>query len=626
MKRKLVTLLLSLACLLGAGGFAACNEEESSSTGGGNSSSVATNDSSSSQAVGWGNSFTYETAYAEAQSLGYAGSLEEFIALISGTDGKDGVNGTNGKDGVNGTDGKDGINGVTPHIGANGNWWIGETDTGVKAEGKDGSNGSNGSDGDDGTNGVTPHIGANGNWWIGETDTGVKAEGKDGEDLTACAHANKGEWVVRLASTCESIGVQTQACGDCGFVEYAFTPAENHTFSAYYLEKNDTHHTQLCTTCGEFIVSAHFFGEDSACDVCGISFTSGLAFTLNNDNASYSVSNGTCEETCVVVPALYNGLPVTAVANSGFADSAVSEITIPSSVTKIGWHAFYNCSSLTNVSIPDSVTYVHTDAFYGCSNAIQTDGDVQYVDKWVVGCNTDVESVSLRADTVGIANYGFSGCSSLTAITLPDSLTVIGDYAFRNCAALASATLPDGLTSIGWEAFYQCYALTAISIPASVTEMGSYAFYKCTLLSSVTFSENSRLTAIAGSAFSACSSLSSIAIPSGVTTIGEYAFSNCTGLTSITIPSNVTTIGNYAFRNCAKLSSITIPSSVTKIGSCAFYGCTGLTSVTFENADGWFVTTDETATSGDGVTVTDATQNATYFTDTYRDSYWKRTI
>lgn len=87
--------------------------------------------------------------------------------------------------GEDGVDGEDGSDGITPHIGGNGNWWIGSSDTGVKAEGKDGadgSNGSNGVDGKDGSDGVTPHIGDNGNWWLGSSDTGVKAEGKDGID------------------------------------------------------------------------------------------------------------------------------------------------------------------------------------------------------------------------------------------------------------------------------------------------------------------------------------------------------------------------------------------------------------------------------------------------------------
>ncbi len=112
-------------------------------------------------------------------------------------------------EGKDGADGKDGNDGQTPYIGENGNWWIGDTDTKVKAEGKDGADGNdgqtpyigengnwwigdtdtkgkaegkNGADGNDGNDGQTPYIGENGNWWIGDTDTKVKAEGKDGAD------------------------------------------------------------------------------------------------------------------------------------------------------------------------------------------------------------------------------------------------------------------------------------------------------------------------------------------------------------------------------------------------------------------------------------------------------------
>ena len=75
-----------------------------------------------------------------------------------------------------GDDGKPGKDGETPYIGENGNWWIGFTDTKVKAAGTDGKDGEKGEDGE------TPYIGENGNWWIGETDTGVKAVGTDGAD------------------------------------------------------------------------------------------------------------------------------------------------------------------------------------------------------------------------------------------------------------------------------------------------------------------------------------------------------------------------------------------------------------------------------------------------------------
>ena len=103
----------------------------------------------------------------------------------------EGQDGAAGPAGENGEDGKDGADGQTPYIGENGNWWIGDKDTGVKAEGQDGADGAtgpagpageNGEDGKDGADGQTPYIGENGNWWIGDKDTGVKAEGQDGAD------------------------------------------------------------------------------------------------------------------------------------------------------------------------------------------------------------------------------------------------------------------------------------------------------------------------------------------------------------------------------------------------------------------------------------------------------------
>lgn len=84
-----------------------------------------------------------------------------------------------GETGATGADGAAGEDGITPHIGDNGNWFIGETDTGVAAQGETGATGEAGADGEDG---VTPHIGDNGNWFIGETDTGVAAAGTDGQN------------------------------------------------------------------------------------------------------------------------------------------------------------------------------------------------------------------------------------------------------------------------------------------------------------------------------------------------------------------------------------------------------------------------------------------------------------
>ncbi|MBD5213508.1 MAG: leucine-rich repeat protein, partial [Bacteroidales bacterium] len=99
-------------------------------------------------------------------------------------------------------------------------------------------------------------------------------------------------------------------------------------------------------------------------------------------------------------------------------------------------------------------------------------------------------------------------CSSLTSVTIPNSVTSIGYCAFSDCSSLTSITIPDSVTSIEAGAFYDCSSLTSITIPNSVTS-------------------------IEGSTFYGCSSLTSITIPDSVTSIEGSAFSYCTGLTSI---------------------------------------------------------------------------------------------
>ena len=130
----------------------------------------------------------------------------------------------------------------------------------------------------------------------------------------------------------------------------------------------------------------------------------------------------------------------------------------------------------------------------------------------------------------------------------------LGGYAFYGCSVLTNLTIPSSVTSIGESAFEYCRSLTSLAIPSSVTSIGK-------------------------SAFEYCRSLTSLTIPSSVTLIGWYAFQGCSGLTSLTIPSSVTSIGYSAFKGCSGLTNLTIPSSVTSIGESAFSGCSGLTNL-----------------------------------------------
>ena len=256
---------------------------------------------------------------------------------------------------------------------------------------------------------------------------------------------------------------------------------------------------------------------------------------------------------------------------------------------------------------------------------------------------TSLTSITIPDSVTSIGTRAFQNCTSLSSITIPDSVTSIGDYAFYLCTSLTSITMPDSVTSIGGNPFSTCNSLTAIEvgadnsnyssedgvlfnndktiiigypngktdpnyvIPDSVTSIGDAAFGGCTSLTSITIPDS--VTSIGDFAFQNCRSLTSIIIPDSVTSIGRYAISNCTSLTSITIPDSVTSIEEYTFWVCTSLSSITIPDSVTSIGRGAFHVCTSLTSITIpdsvtsiEDYTFWDCTSLTSITIPDGVT------------------------
>ena len=209
--------------------------------------------------------------------------------------------------------------------------------------------------------------------------------------------------------------------------------------------------------------------------------------------------------------------------------SSLSSINIPNSVTSIGESAFSGCSSLSSINIPDSVTRIGDAAFFGCSSLTKTNY-TGTIDKWTeidFGGNPTYYSRNLYINNqlvtkanlttaTKISNYAFTGCTSLTSINIPDSVTSIGGGAFSDCTSLTSINIPDGVTSIG------------------------------------------------DSAFDGCSSLTSINIPDGETSIGWRTFCGCSSLTSINIPNSVTSIGDDAFSDCSNLSDVFYSNSDTE--------------------------------------------------------------
>lgn len=215
-----------------------------------------------------------------------------------------------------------------------------------------------------------------------------------------------------------------------------------------------------------------------------------------------------------------------------------------------------------------------------------------------------------------IGEDAFQDNTTITSVTIPDSVTEIGANAFAGCTNLTSVnyiggdwsklTIQSGNPAVedaakdaaneqlfDFEFILNNTAVVVISykgtaadvtIPSRykgkpVTVIDPVAFYNNSAVTSVTIPDS--VTAIPDYAFGFCSQLTNISIPNSVTFIGFSAFNSCTSLKSITLPSSLSTIQSYAFYNCGNLKTIRIPVSVTSIGNCAFDVCPSLMTVTY---------------------------------------------
>ena len=145
-------------------------------------------------------------------------------------------------------------------------------------------------------------------------------------------------------------------------------------------------------------------------------------------------------------------------------------------------------------------------------------------------------------------------------------LTGLNKGAFCNCTSLTSVTIPNSVTTIGGSAFDGCSKLV-YKVKENLKYLGN--------------SENPYLYLVGVIS----TSITEANIDNNCRFIGSCAFYGCSGLTSVTIPNSVTSIGGYAFRDCSGLTSIMVPYSVTSIGYGAFEGCTWLDKIYYKGSE-----------------------------------------
>ena len=390
------------------------------------------------------------------------------------------LKGLPGKDGKDGKDGTNGTNGATPRIGDNGNWWVGNTDLGVKAQGAPGQKGQDGQPGRDGQNGTTPRIGDNGNWWIGNEDTGKPARGtqgqkgqdgqpgRDGQNGVAPRIGDNGNWWVGNEDTGKPArGAQGERGipgvngrdGNNGFTPY-IGPNGN-----WWVDNRDTGKPAR--------------GENGTPGQKGQDGVAGSKILAESR-----------------APQATDG-----VKGDYFIDKAAKIFYGPK--TASGWPS-------TGISLTGNP--VVTEDY-----RLSPDGKT--LEKWL---NKKTRYIDMNADpklseVEKIANKAFDDREAdydLSTIIVGDKVTELGIFTFSKCTRLRRIELPDGLITIGKGAFDACFNLQYINIPETVTNLGEQAFTNCTKLKTIT-------------------------IPKGISSFGKRTFAGCTALRTLTLENPV---------------------------------------------------------------------------------------
>ena len=235
-------------------------------------------------------------------------------------------------------------------------------------------------------------------------------------------------------------------------------------------------------------------------------------------------------------------------------------------VTAIADYAFRDNKSLKSIDL-GSVAYLGYYIFSGCTSLT----DIT-IPNTVRNCNyssycgplaeSSIETVIFEEGFENIPAYICSGAKNLKSVTIPekpDNLEGyrIGDYAFANSG------------------------LEEITIPDTILDLGSGVFSNCMALKKVNFSTD--LKTIGNSCFAGCTALTEFTVPNGVTSLGSGVFSGCKYLDRVTIGTKVQTIGNNCFSDCIRLKTVNMGKNVKELGSSAFSGCISLSSLDFAN-------------------------------------------
>ena len=439
------------------------------------------------------------------------------VLNLKGLKGDKGDKGDNGTNGQNGEPGQNGQPGLTPHIGENGNWWVGNTDLGVKAQGNPGTNGQdgqpgrdgqpgqpgrdgqNGQPGRDGQNGETPRIGDNGNWWIGNEDTGKPARGaqgpqgnpgtngqngqpgRDGQNGETPRIGDNGNWGIGNEDTGKPARGAQGPQGNPGTNGQNGQPGRD----------GQNGHTPRIGDNGNWWVGDQDTGKPArgAQGPQGSQGNPGQQGAQGNpgrdgqpgaDGSKILAGNGTpqasdgnigdyfIDKTAKIFygPKTASGWPTTGISLTG-APMATEDYELSSDgKTLLKW--LNPKTSYIDMNLEPKLRNVTTIA----SGAFVT----------VPELRDRLSTVIIGDGVTEIQASAFSGCGALRRVELPEGLTAIADFTFTNCISLQYIDIPETVTSIGMQAFSNCAKLKKITIPKGVGHFKSRTFLNCSAL------------------------------------------------------------------------------------------------------------------------------------------------
>lgn len=208
-----------------------------------------------------------------------------------------------------------------------------------------------------------------------------------------------------------------------------------------------------------------------------------------------------------------------------------------------GWNEFSNIEGIEGDT--DVISFADTEVKRICIANWDSNGDGELsVDE------------AAAVTTLNNAFYQNEDIRTFNELSYFTGLNEIGDYDFTGCKSLSNISLPNGIQSVGYAAFANCFSLQEIEMPQTVESVGEFAFYYCNQLSSVLLP--SKLEILNRGAFAACSNLSSISLPASLKSIGEQVFASCVNLKSLSIPANVHTIGIGIVGKCTSLTELEV--------------------------------------------------------------------